>query len=161
MIKDLYSAEDAKKLGNSIRKYAIIIAALLLCAAAVGVATCFSVNDGNASLFKIVNIIVTSLCFCAALYFFFNEIQPMAARKNFIEKMVNSPGRKFRCRVTRRGKTLTSARHIKLTELQVYDENGKEQILYWDMENGEPDFQGHIVEFKLVGNKIVGYGDAQ
>ena len=40
-------------------------------------------------------------------------------------------------------------------------EEGKDWILYLDAEKQTKDLKGHIVEFKVVNNKIVGYGDAQ
>ena len=75
--------------------------------------------------------------------------------------MLNSPCKKVRCRVIDNGKDITAVKHITLSEIRLTDENGKERILYWDKQIALPEFASHFVEFEVVNNKIVGYGDVQ
>ena len=156
----LYTKEDVANLKKRMWKYAAICIAVVTVAVAVGVVTCFLVNDSNAKWLKIIDIVLTSLCGCVALYLLFNHVTPIRARKNYIEKMLNSTAKTVRGRVTGKGKKITTVKYINLSELRLNDEEGKEVILYWDEDCNEQNFEGHVVEFKVVNNKIVGYGDA-
>ena len=156
----LYTKEDVKRLKKRMWKYAAICIAVVAVAVAVGVVTCFLVNDGNAKWLKIIDIVLTALCGCVALYLLFNYVTPIRARKNYIEKMLNSTSKTVRGRVTGKGKKITTVKYINLFEIRLNDEEGKELILYWDEDCGEQNLEGHIFEFKVVNNKIVGYGDA-
>lgn len=160
-MKELYTKEQVQKLTLNIRKLAALCIALVVVAIAEGITTCFFVNESNAVLLKIINIVVSSVCLCVALYFLLNGILPVRARKNFISRLLNSPTIKLKGRVIGRGKSMTNVKYIELTELHISDENGKEHILYWDLENGDPDFEGHIIVFDVVNNKIVRYGEAE
>lgn len=160
MINMLYSIDDVKTLKSRMWIYGVVCIALVAVAVAVGVVTCFLVNDDNAKWLKIIDIVLTSLCGCVALYLLFNYVTPIRARKNYIEKMLNSTSKTVRGRVTGKGKKITTVKYINLSELRLNDEEGKELILYWDEDVGEQNFEGHVVEFKVVNNKIVGYGDA-
>lgn len=160
MMKMLYTKEDAANLKKRMWIYAAVCIAVVVIAVGVGVVTCFLVNDDNAKLLKFIDIVLTAVCGCVALYFLFNYVTPLRARKNYVEKMVNSTPKTVRGRVLGKGKKITTVKYINLSELRLSDENGKEIMLYWDEEKGEQNFEGHIVEFKVVNNKIVGYGDA-
>lgn len=160
MINMLYTKDDVKTLKSRMWRYAAICIAVVVIAVAVGVITCILVNDSNAKWLKIIDIVLTSLCGCVALYLLFNYVTPIRARKNYIEKMLNSTTKTVRGRVTGKGKKITTVKYINLSELRLNDEEGKEIILYWDEDCGEQNFEGHVVEFKVVNNKIVGYGDA-
>lgn len=160
MMNMLYSNEDVANLKKRMWIYTAVCIALVAVAVAVGVATCFLVNDNNAKWLKIIDIVLTSLCGCVALYFLFNGVIPVRARKNYIEKMLNSTTKTVRGRVLGKGKKITTVKYINLSELRLNDEEGKEIILYWDEDIGEQNLEGHVVEFKVVNNKIVGYGDA-
>lgn len=161
MMNMLYSNEDVKNLKKRMWIYAAVCIALVVIAVGVGVVTCFLVNDDNAKWLKIIDIVLTAVCGCVALYFLFNYVIPVRARKKYMEMMLGSTAKTVRGRVTGKGKRITTVKYINLSELRLSDENGKEIMLYWDEENGEQNFEGHIVEFKVVNNKIVGYGDAQ
>ncbi|MGN0813417.1 MAG: hypothetical protein ACI4MQ_07915 [Candidatus Coproplasma sp.] len=156
----LYSKEDVKSLKKRMWQFVAICIALVVIAVVVGVVTCFFVNDNNAALLKIINMVLSSVCACVALYFLVNNVAPIRARKNYVEKMVNSPHKTIRGRVTGKGKKITSVKHLNLSEIYLNDESGKEILLYWDEDIGEQNLEGHVVEFKVVNNKIVGYGDA-
>ena len=160
MMKMLYKNEDVQNLKKRMLIYTVVCIALVVIAIGVGVATCFVVNDDNAKMLKIIDIVLTAVCGCVALYFLFNEVIPTRARKNYIEKMLNSTSKTVRGRVLGKGKKITTVKYVNLSEIRLNDEEGKELILYWDEDNGKQDFEGHIVEFKVVNNKIVGYGDA-
>lgn len=160
MIKQLYAKDDVQNLGSRMWKFAAICIALVVLAVGVGVATCFLITDDNVSMLKTIDILLSCVCGCVALYFLFNGVIPVRARKNYVEKMLNSTARTVRGRVIGKGKKITTVKYINLSELRLNDENGKEVILYWDNDAGEQNFEGHIVEFKVVNNKIVGYGDA-
>lgn len=159
MMKQVYTADDVKKLNFVIRKFLIIAIALVILALGVGIATCFLVNDGNAMVLEIIDIALSSVCGCVAIYFLLNNITPARAKKRYIVKALNSPAKTVRGRVMSKGREITAIKHMKFRELKVYDEEGNERVLYWDTANGEPEFEGHILEFKAVGNKIVAYGD--
>ena len=160
MINMLYTKEDIQSLKKRMWIYAVVCITVVVIAVAVGVVTCFLVNDSNAKWLKIIDIVLTALCGCVALYFLFNYVTPTRARKNYIEKMLNSTTKTVRGRVTGKGKKITTVKYINLSELRLNDEEGKEVILYWDEDCNEQNFEGHVVEFKVVNNKIVGYGDA-
>ena len=160
MMNMLYSNEDIQSLKKRMWIYGVVCIAVVAVAVAVGVVTCFLVNDNNTRWLKIIDIVLTSLCGCVALYFLFNHVKPLRARKNYIEKMLGSKSKTVRGRVTGKGKKITTVKYINLSELRLNDEEGKEIILYWDEDIGEQNFEGHVVEFKVVNNKIVGYGDA-
>lgn len=160
MMNMLYTKEDVQSLKKRMWIYAAVCIAVVVIAVGVGVATCFLVNDNNAKLLKIIDIVLTAVCGCVALFFLFNYVIPLRARKNYIEKMLGSTTKTVRGRVTGKGKKVTTVKYINLSELRLNDEEGKEIILYWDEDNGDKNFAGHIVEFKVVNNKIVGYGDA-
>ena len=64
-------------------------------------------------------------------------------------------------RVFDKGKKITLLKYLKFAEFRFTDEEGNERILYWDTDNDEPNFENRIVEFQIVNNKIVGYGDAE
>lgn len=161
MMKQLYTTDDVRELSSGIRKFAALCVALVVIAVGAGVASCFFITDANANMLKIINIVFSSACGCTALYFLLNSVIPAHAKKNYAEKMLNSTSKTVRGRVTDKGKRITTVKYKDLAELRLNDEEGKETVLYWDMEKGEPDFVGHIVEFRVVNNKIVGYGDAQ
>lgn len=160
MIKNLYSRDNVKMLSHSLRIDMLICVVLIIVAITVGVITCFFVTDENASLFKVIDIIVSSLCICVAVYFILNRIRPKRARKQYIERMLNSTSKSIRCKVIEIGKKITIEKYINLLELLVVNADGKELILYWDLENAMQNFVGHIVRFCIVNNKIIGYGDA-
>ena len=160
MMKMLYSKDDVQSLKKRMWIYAVVCITVVVIAVGVGVVTCFLVNDDNAKWLKIIDIVFTSLCGCVALYLLFNYVTPIRARKNYIEKMLGSKSKTVRGRVTGKGKKITTVKYINLSELRLNDEEGKEVILYWDEDCGEQNFEGHVVEFKVVNNKIVGYGDA-
>lgn len=160
MMNMLYSKEDVISLKKRMWLSVAISITAVVIAVGVGVVTCFLVNDNNATWLKIIDIVLTSVCCCVALYFLFNYVIPNRARKNYVENMVNSTPNTVRGRVTGMGKKITTIKYIELSELHLCDEYGKEIILYWDSDVGEQNFEGHIVEFKVVNNKIVGFGDA-
>ena len=160
MMKMLYSKDDVQSLKKRMWIYAVVCITVVVIAVGVGVVTCFLVNDDNAKWLKIIDIVFTSLCGCVALYLLFNYVTPIRARKNYIEKMLGSKSKTVRGRVTGKGKKITTVKYINLSELRLNDEEGKEVILYWDEDCNEQNFEGHVVEFKVVNNKIVGYGDA-
>ena len=160
MMNMLYTKDDVKTFKSRMWIYAVVCITVVVIAVGVGVVTCFLVNDSNAKWLKIIDIVLTSLCGCVALYLLFNYVTPIRARKNYIEKMLNSTSKTVRGRVTGKGKKITTVKYINLSELRLNDEEGKEVILYWDEDCGEQNFEGHVVEFKVVNNKIVGYGDA-
>ena len=160
MKKTLYTDEDVRRLRKRIGKYAALCIALVGTAVAVGVTTCFFVTDANAKTLKTVNIVFSAACGCVALYFLFNYLLPARARKNYTEQMLRSTVKTVRGRVAGKGRKITLVKHLSHSELRLYDEAGKEIVLYWDDANGETAFEGHIVEFQVVNNKIVGYGDA-
>lgn len=156
----LYTKEDVVGLKSRMWKFAAICISAVVGAIAIGVVICFLVNDDNAKWLEILNIILTAVCGCVSLYFLFNYVLPIRARKNYIEKMLNSTSKLVRGRVLGKGKKRTAVKHVNLFELRLADEEGKEIILYWDSDIAEKDFNGHIVEFKVVNNKIIGYGNA-
>ena len=160
MMKMLYTKDDVNSLKKRMWIYAAVCIAVVLIAVGVGAATCFLVNDNNAKWLKIIDIVLSSLCGCVALYFLLNYVIPIRARKNYVEKMVNSTPKTVRGRVLGEGKKRTTLKYINLRELHLSDEEGKEILLYWDEDFSGHNFEGHIVEFKVVNNKIVGYGDA-
>ena len=160
MMKMLYSKDDVQSLKKRMWIYAVVCITVVVIAVGVGVVTCFLVNDSNAKWLKIIDIVFTSLCGCVALYLLFNYVTPIRARKNYIEKMLGSKSKTVRGRVTGKGKKITTVKYINLFEIRLNDEEGKELILYWDEDCGEQNLEGHIFEFKVVNNKIVGYGDA-
>lgn len=161
MTKRLYSKEDVEKLSSLMWKYAALCIALVVIAVNVSVIFCFFVTDDNANMLKNINIILCSVFGCVALYFLFNGVTPVRAKKNYVEKMLNSPCKKVRGRVIDNGKDITAVKHITLSEIRLTDENGKERILYWDKQIALPEFASHFVELEVVNNKIVGYGDVQ
>ena len=75
--------------------------------------------------------------------------------------MRRTSAKTVRGRVFGKGKKITLVKHLNFSEFRFTDEKGNERILYWDTDNGEPDFGNRIVVFQLVNNKIVGYGDAE
>lgn len=160
MRTDLYSRADVQKLSSELKKDSLLCASLLSLAALFGIITCRLVTDENAMLLKAVNILVSSLCLCFAVYRVLNRILPRKARKKYIKKMLNAPEKTVRCKVMKEGKRITAIKYVDLTELLVLNEDGKELVLYWDSASGEQKFVGHIVEFSVVNNKIVGYGGA-
>lgn len=160
MMNMLYKKEDLSSLKKRTWLFAAISISAVVIAVVVGVITCFMITDDNANTLKIIDMILSSVCVCVALYFLFNEIIPTRARKNYVEKMLNSTAKTVRGRVAGKGKKITTVKYINLSELRLTDANGKEVVLYWDNDSGEQNFEGHIVEFKVVNNKIVGYGDA-
>ena len=161
MIKQVYTSDDVKKLNAVIRKFLIIDIALIALALGVGIATCLLVNGDNARVFETIDITLSSVCGCVALYYIFNYIAPVRARKNYIVRVLNSPAKTVRGRVAGKGKRITALKYMIFCELTLFDEEGNERLLYWDIANGEPEFEGHIVELKAVNNKIVAYGDAE
>lgn len=160
MIKYLYSRDDLKTLSHSLRIDMLICVMLIIVAITVGVITCFFVTDENASLFKVIDIILSSLCVCITAYFILNRIRPKRARKQYIERMLNSASKSIRCKVIEIGKKITIEKHINLLEFIVINADDKELVLYWDLEDAMQNFVGHIVKFCIVNNKIIGYGDA-
>lgn len=161
MTKYLYSRDDVKKLVDELKSDGIRCAVLLAVAVAVAVTTCGVVTDENAMLLKTVNVLVSSVCLCTVVYFILNRILPKRARKNYVEKMQRSTKKTVRCKVMETGKKITAIKYIDLLELVVLSEEGKTQVLYWDLANGEQHFVGHIVEFYVVNNKIIGYGESK
>lgn len=161
MMKQLYTGDDVKDLGAKIRKFVGVDIGLIFFALGVGIATCFFVSDSNAQLLETVDIVLSSVCGCAALYFLLNTILPARAKRNYISHLLSSDTRTVRGRVSGEGKRITIVKHIRSSEIRLTDEEGREHILYWDLDNGTPDFEGHIVEFQAVNNKIVGYGEVK
>lgn len=161
MMNELYMQEDVQQLSARIWKYAAVCIGLIVVALGVGITTCFFITDDNANVLQTINIVLSSLCGCTALYFLLNEIMPKRARKAYVEKMLNSTAKTVRGRVAKIGRKVTVVKYVSTYEVQLLDETGKDRILYLDAETQTPDFTGHIVEFKVVNNKIVGYGDAQ
>lgn len=161
MIKELYTEGDVKNLSTRVWQYAAVCIGLLVIALGVGIVTCFFVTDENANMLQTIDILLTSICGCVALYFLLNEIMPKRAKKAYVEKMRNSTAKTVRGRVVNIGKKVTVIKYVSTYEVQLLDEEGKELVLYLDAEKQTQDFKGHIVEFKVVNNKIVGYGDAQ
>lgn len=163
MMKELYSSNDIKHLRIRMWKFASVCIALAIIIIGVGVATCFLITDDNASMFKIIDIVLGSVCGCVALYLLLNGVIPIRARKNYIEKMLNSPAKIVRGRVTDNGKkkNITVVKYMNISELRIIDEEGKEFLLYFDNDTENCDLEGHIFEFKVVNNKIIGYGNAQ
>lgn len=161
MMKQLYQTQDVQKYNNLLKKYCAIAILLILLAGLTGIIICFFVDDDNANVLKWINIVWSSLCLCTAIYVFLNEIQPLRARKNFAARILCSNGKRLRGRVSDCGRTITSERYITLQEICLIDENGKEHVLFWDLEKGKADFKDHIVEFYVVNNKIAGFGEAE
>ena len=161
MMKQLYSEDDVKKLGDKIRKYAVIDIELVILALGVGITICFFVTDSNAKILEAANILFSSVCGCTALYFLLNTILPAREKKLYISRMRRASAKTVRGRVFGKGKKITLVKHLNFSEFRFTDEKGNERILYWDTDNGEPDFGNRIVVFQLVNNKIVGYGDAE
>lgn len=161
MMKELYTSDDAKCLTARMWKFAAICISLAAVVLGVGIATCFFVNDDNATWLKVLDIVLGSVCGCVALYLLFNGVIPARARRNYINKMLASPSKTVRGKVTGKGKKITVVKHMDFSELHLIDENGKQIILYSDNDTDGYDYEGHVVEFKVVNNKIVGYGDAQ
>lgn len=161
MVKELYSEEDVRELSSGMWKNAALSISLVVAAVAIGVVSCFFVTDANANILKYVNIALSSVCGCVALYVLLNGVAPKKARKNYISKVLDSESELLRGVVTGKGKTRIAAKYIKFCELFLTDEEGNERTIYWDMEIGEPEFEGAAVEFSIVKNKIIGYGDAQ
>lgn len=161
MMNELYTQEDVKNLSARIWKCAAICIGVIVIALGVGITTCFFVTDENAKLLQTINIVLSSLCACVALYFLLNEIMPKRAKKAYVEKMLNSTAKMVRGRVADVGKKVTVVKYVSTYEVRLLDEEGKDWILYLDAEKQTKDLKGHIVEFKVVNNKIVGYGDAQ
>lgn len=156
----LFSQADVKRLSSELKSDRLLCAGLMTLAVVFGVITCRLVTDENAMLLKTANILVSSLCLCVVVYRVLNRIIPRKARKNHIEKMLRSSPKALRCKVMKEGKKITAIRYVALTELLVLNEEGKELVLYWDAASGKQNFVGHIVEFYVVNNKIVGYGGA-
>lgn len=160
MIKYLYSAADDKRLSDGLKLDIVICVVMMVVALTVGITTCNFVTDDNATLLKIINIVVSSVCLCTAVYFILNGIVPKTARRNYIEKMLFSTPISMRGKVIGEGKKITATKQIELIELRILDEEEKEFVLYWDLKKDKPDFIGHVVEFCVVNNRIMGYGDA-
>lgn len=156
----LYTEKDLKKLGAQLKKYAIICAVPAAVAVVVGVVVCFFVTEANAAALKTFNIIFSCVGFCAALYVLFNYVLPVKAKKDFVFRMVNSNAKKARGKFVGKGRKITVEKHLTFFEIVIQDASGKEQVLYFDSEIPMPAFEGHVVEFSVVNNKIVGYGDA-
>lgn len=161
MVKQLYSEDDIKKLRAEIRKFAAVDIGVVLFALSVGIATCFFVSDSNARILETVDIVLSSVCGCIALYFLFNAILPTRAKKNYISHLLSSDAKTVRGEVLDKGKKITIVKYINSSEISIIDEKGNKRILYWDLDNGEPDFEGQVVGFQVVHNKIIGYGDVE
>ena len=161
MMKQLYSEDDVKKLGDKIRKYTLIDITLVILALGVGITVCFFVSDRNAKILEAANILFSSVCGCTALYFLLNTILPARAKKNYTLRMCRASSKTVCGRVFDKGKKITLLKYLKFAELRFTDEEGNERILYWDTDNDEPNFENRIVGFQIVNNKIVGYGDAE
>lgn len=159
MIKYLYSNADERKLSNGLKLDIILCVVMIVVAVTVGITTCNLVNDNNATMLKIINIIVSSICLCTAVYFVLNGIIPKTARRNYIETMRCSTPSLICGKVIGDGKKITATKRIELIELRILDEEERESVLYWDLEKDKPNFVGHIVDFYVVNNRIIGYGD--
>lgn len=153
MIKYLYSEADERMLSKSLKADIIICVFLLITAVVVGVFTCHMVNDDNATILKVINIIESSMCLCTTAYFALNRIIPKSAKRTYIEKILDSSPIIVRGKVIGDGKKITVLKRITLIELCIINEEGKESVLYWDSDIVEPDFIGHIIEFYVVNNK--------
>lgn len=160
MKKYLYSESDERKISVKIKKDVFICLGLVVAAIAVGIITCNLVTDDNATMLKIINIIMSSVCLCTTAYFILNRIIPGSAKRDYVERMLYSKSNAIRGKVIGDGKKITAMKRIDLIELRILNAEGKELVLYWDAEIDKPDFVGHIIEFYVVNNKIIGYGDA-
>lgn len=161
MTTELYTKEQINIYANRIKKYAAISVAIVLATIGASVGLCFAVNDGNATVMKLLDIAISGTGLCVALYLLLNEILPTRSRKNYASKMLASRAKTVACRVTGYGRTVTAEKRLRLKEIRITDAESKEQVLYWDAEQALPDFEGHIVVFKVVNNKIISYGDTE
>ncbi len=159
MIKYLYSEVDTRELSLKLKRDVFICVILLIVAVTVGIFTCTFVTDDNAMLLKIINIVLSSVCLCITVYFILNRIVPISAKRTYIEKLLHTDPSTVCGKVTDGGKKITAMKRMEFIETCVLNEDGKELILYWDSAIAKPDFVGHTVNFYVVNNKIVGYGD--
>ena len=92
MMKELYSSNDIKHLRIRMWKFASVCIALAIIIIGVGVATSFLITDDNASMFKIIDIVLGSVCGCVALYLLLNGVRHHC---NFICPVLTNGAQEF------------------------------------------------------------------
>lgn len=159
MIKHLYSKLDERELSVRLKIDVLICVLLLVVAVTVAVITCTMVTDDNAVILEIINIILSAVCLCVIAYFILNRIVPNSAKREYIEKLLRTKPCTVRGKVVGDGKKITAMKRMELIEVCILNEEDEELVLYWDSKIDKPDLVGHIVDFYVINNKIVGYGD--
>ncbi|MDE6372973.1 MAG: hypothetical protein K2L72_00570 [Clostridia bacterium] len=157
MMTELYSDKELRKLKFDLRKYSCIFAAVIIAFAAVCLTLCFFVTENNVTALKAVNITVSIVGGCAALYILFNKILPVNSRKAFTKQIISEPRVVVCGTVTGVGKTITVAKRISAIEIILNAAQGTTLSVLLDCTKDVPEFVGKEVEFITARDKIVAY----
>ncbi len=154
---ELYSKEQLASFRAAIKRFAVVAIAVVVSCLAVCTAICFFVDRTNASWLKVINVAISAVGGCVALYLLFNGILPLVARKNFVEPLLFSEHKTLVGVVESVGKEFTISKNIRAKELTVKTQDGCSLLLYWDTAMPFPDLEGKQVAFRTVRNCIVAY----
>lgn len=155
MNKKLYTAEESHALGKIIRRGILGMIGLVVLSIGVGVICLVFANLENKNWMILLNVILSSLCGCFALYLLFETVLPAHYKREYNDEMRNSKGRIVRGLVIKDGKCKTLNRYITFKELWIRDVSGEEKVLYWDISFDDASLLGHVVQFRVVNGKIV------
>lgn len=162
MMTEVYTPDELSSIKNKIKRYLWVESAIILLMFAVDITLCVIVDETNVSWIKLVIISLSVICGWSAMFILFNVILPSFARKKYVDGQLNLERRIVYGRVveTEKSNSMTIEKHVKVIELKVVDDDGTENILYWDTTKKIPRFGQNEFQFAVVQNRIAAYGDA-
>lgn len=155
---ELYSNQQLSAIKSAIKRFACAAVAIFIFTFAICTIVCFLVNRNNAVWLKSINIVVSTVGGCVAIYLIFNTVLPLVAQKNDVQWLLYSVRKTIVGIVEITDVQLTVSKHISVRELNVTTENSDKIILYWDNAIPFPNINGKQVVFHVVNNRIVAYG---
>lgn len=157
MMKELYSNEQFEALRSAGKRYIKTAVCMLAVSLAICAAVCFFVDETNATWLKMLNILISGIGGCVALYWLFDRILPSVARQKYLAHLLSAVGAAVAGHVEDTGRDSTVARYISARELKITDDKGRVSLLYWDLGVPLPALDGKYVTFRAVQNRIVAY----
>ena len=153
---DLYTGEEVTGVRRTLHREILACVLSLAVALVVCVILCFFVTDTNAKLLRNVNITLSSVGGCAALFLLLNIVLPRAARLSVLRQLTGGQPQTLCGTVTGIGGELTLRRGLTVRELTLCAGNA-ERTLFWDTEKPCPLTVGTTVTVRTVENTVVGY----
>ncbi len=157
----LFSDTAAEAVKKKRKKYILISLVTVLIVLIASITLCFFVDDDNAVLFEIIDIVLCSAGFCTALFFIFNVIVPLGDRQKHLYRMLDGDKRIVSGEVSECGGAITLSKNVSAYEITLRTDDNAENLLYWDTEYALPDIVGKRIDFQVVQNIVYGYEEKE